>query len=316
LLDQVRSAMRLRHYSYRTEQQYVSWIRRFILFHNRRHPMEMGGPEVEAFLSHLATDRDVSASTQAQALASLLFLYRAVLELDLPWMSGIVRARRPRHVPVVLTRSEVRRVLAQLPGVYGLLGSLLYGAGLRLTEGLSLRVKDMDLGRRLLIVRNGKGAKDRITVLPAQLTAPLRQHLVQVRAAHELAIQQGYGGVELPHALAVKYPRAHLEWGWQFVFPAPRPSRDPRTGTWRRHHLYPDTFQRHVKYALHRAHITKPASSHTFRHSFATHLLESGCDIRTVQELLGHASVKTTQIYTHVLNRGGLAVMSPLDLPP
>jgi integron integrase len=316
LLDQVRSAMRLRHYSYRTEQQYVSWIRRFILFHNRRHPMEMGGPEVEAFLSHLATDRDVSASTQAQALASLLFLYRAVLELDLPWMSGIVRARRPRHVPVVLTRSEVRRVLAQLPGVYGLLGGLLYGAGLRLTEGLCLRVKDMDLERRLVIVRNGKGAKDRITVLPVQLTDPLRQHLVQVRAAHELAIQQGYGGVDLPHALAVKYPRAHLEWGWQFVFPAPRPSRDPRTGAWRRHHLYPDTFQRHVKYALHRAHITKPASSHTFRHSFATHLLESGCDIRTVQELLGHASVKTTQIYTHVLNRGGLAVMSPLDLPP
>jgi integron integrase len=316
LLDRVRSEIRLRHYSYRTEQQYVAWIRRFILFHHKRHPASMGPAEITSFLSHLASDRDVAAATQAQALAALLFLYRHVLSVDLPWMQGYVRARRPKHIPTVLTREEVRRTLAELPGVHGLLGAVLYGAGLRLTEGLTLRIKDLDLERRALIVRDGKGARDRVSVIPDRLCAVLELHLAQVRREHEQALLQGYAGVALPNALARKYPGAHLDWGWQFVFPASRPSRDPRSGRWRRHHLYPDTFQRHFKEALHRAAILKPASSHTLRHSFATHLLESGADIRTVQELLGHASVKTTQIYTHVLNRGGgLAVRSPLDLP-
>jgi integron integrase len=315
LLDQVRTAIRVRHYSYRTEQQYVHWVRRFIVYHRMRHPEQMGGREVEAFLSHLATERDVSASTQAQALAALLFLYRQVFNQDLPWLNGVVRARRPRHTPVVFTRGEVRRVLEQMPGVHGLLGRLLYGAGLRLSEGLSLRVKDLNLEQGILVVRNGKGAKDRISMIPEKLREPMRHHLDAVKSAHLLALSQGYGGVALPYALERKYPRAHLEWAWQFVFPAPKPSRDPRSGAWRRHHLYPDTFQRQVKEALRRAGVEKPASSHTFRHSFATHLLESGSDIRTVQELLGHSSVKTTQIYTHVLNRGGLATRSPLDLP-
>ena len=314
LLDRVREAIRVRHYSYRTEQQYVAWIRRFILFHGKRHPLTMGGPEVSAFLSHLASERDVAAATQAQALAALLFLYRNVLQMDLPWLGDIVRARRPKRIPVVLTRDEVQRVLAMLPEPHALLGATLYGAGLRLTEGLTLRVKDLDLARRTLVVRNGKGAKDRVSVIPEKLQPRLFAHLEQVRLAHEQAKQSGYAGVELPHALERKYPGAHLEWGWQFVFPAPRPSRDVRTGRWRRHHIQGDSFQRQFKNALRRAGIEKPASSHSLRHSFATHLLETGSDIRTVQELLGHASVKTTQIYTHVLNRGGLAVRSPLDL--
>lgn len=313
LLDLVRRELRVRHYSYRTEQQYLAWIRRFIRFHGVRHPSSMGATEVETFLSHLATDRDVAVATQAQALSALLFLYRHVLSTDLPWLDGIVRARRPKRIPVVLNRSEVRAALSELPMPHRLLGSLLYGAGLRLTEGLSLRIKDLDLAHRSLIVRDGKGAKDRVSVVPRALCDSLRDHLVQARAAHNLAISQGFGGVSLPHALKRKYPRAHLEWGWQFVFPAATPSRDPRSGGWRRHHLYADTFQRNFKEALRRAGIVQPASSHTLRHSFATHLLESGADIRTVQEILGHASVRTTQLYTHVLNRGGLAVRSPLD---
>lgn len=314
LLDRVREAIRVRHYSYRTEQQYVAWIRRFILFHGKRHPLTMGGPEVSAFLSHLAADRDVAAATQAQALAAMLFLYRHVLEVDLPWIGDIVRARRPKRIPVVLTRDEVQRVLAMLPEPHALLGATLYGAGLRLTEGLTLRVKDLDLPRRSLVIRNGKGAKDRVSVIPEKLVPRLVAHLEEVLRAHEEAKQSGYAGVELPRALARKYPGAHLEWGWQFVFPAPRPSRDQRTGLWRRHHIQGDGFQRNFKTALRRAGIDRPASSHSLRHSFATHLLETGADIRTVQELLGHTSVKTTQIYTHVLNRGGLAVRSPLDL--
>lgn len=314
LLDRVREAIRVRHYSYRTEQQYVAWIRRFILFHDKRHPLLMGGPEVSSFLSHLASERDVSASTQAQALAALLFLYRHVLEVDLPWLGDVVRARRPKRIPVVLTRDEVQRVLALLPEPHALFGATLYGAGLRLTEGLTLRVKDLDFSHRTLVIRNGKGAKDRVSVIPEKLIPRLRDHLDRVRFAHEQAKQAGYAGVELPHALARKYPGAHLEWGWQFVFPAPQPSRDPRTGLWRRHHVQGDSFQRCFKTALRRAGIEKPASSHSLRHSFATHLIETGADIRTVQELLGHASVKTTQIYTHVLNRGGLGVRSPLDL--
>jgi integron integrase len=314
LLDQVRDALRVRHYSYRTEQAYVGWIRRFILFHGKRHPSSLGSDAIADFLSSLARDRNVSASTQAQALASLLFLYRSVLDVDLPWVENVVRARRPKHIPVVLTRAEVKRVLAELAGDYWLVASLLYGSGLRLSEGLRLRVKDIDLVRRELIVRNGKGAKDRVTVVPVALVDPLRRQLEHVRSAHDEALTRGYGGVELPFSLESKYPRAHLDLAWQYFFPMARPSRDPRSGVWRRHHMLEDTMQRQVKEAVRRSGISRPASSHTFRHSFATHLLESGADIRTVQELLGHASVKTTQIYTHVLNSGGLIVRSPLDL--
>jgi integron integrase len=290
LLDQVRLAVRLRHYSYRTEQQYVAWIRRFILFHGKRHPRDLGAREVTSFLSYLATERDVAAATQAQALAALLFLYRHVLEADLPWLDSVVRTRRPKRIPVVLTRAEVRRALAYMPETSGLVASLLYGGGLRLMEALRLRVKDVDLDRCQLIVRNGKGAKDRMTVLPRAMVTPLRLHLEDVRERHMDALARGFGGVELPHALALKYPRAHLDWGWQYVFPAERPSRDPRSDAWRRHHLLKEAIQRHVKRALRQA------------------------GIRTVQELLGHASVKTTQIYTHVLNQGGLVVRNPLDL--
>jgi integron integrase len=283
LLDRVRDEIRLRHYNYRTEQQYVAWVRRFILFHGKRHPIQMGGAEVSAFLTHLASDRDVAVATQAQALAAILFLYRCVLKLELAWIDGFVRARRPKRIPVVLTRGEIRRVFAEMTGPSGLLGALLYGAGLRLSEGVSLRVKDLDLTRRTLVVRGGKGAKDRITVGPERLCGALRAHLVPVRAQHDLAAARGVASVALPHALERKSPRAHLDWGWQFVFPAAEASRDPRSGRWRRHHFNPDTFQRHFKQALRRARIEKPASSHTLRHSFATHLLESGADIRTVQ---------------------------------
>jgi integron integrase len=315
LLDRVREAIRVRHYSYRTEQQYVAWIRRYILFHGRRHPQDLGGEHVESFLSHLATARRVAAATQAQALAALLFLYKHVLNVALPWLDSVVRARRPKRLPVVLSQTEVLRVLAHLEGPWALVASLLYGSGLRVLECLRLRVKDVDLRRRTIIVRDGKGAKDRVTVLPDSLVQPLRTHLATIRQRHEQALAQGYAGVELPHALTRKYPRAHLELGWQYVFPAPRPSLDPRTGTVRRHHLALKAVQRRVKQAVRAAGIDKPASCHTFRHCFATHLLEGGADIRTVQELMGHASVKTTQIYTHVLNRGGLATRSPLDRP-
>jgi integron integrase len=313
LLDRVRVALRVRHYSYRTEQQYVGWIRRYILHHGRRHPDELNGTHVESFLSHLAIQRQVSAATQAQALAALLFLYKHVLNADLPWLGSVIRATRPKRLPAVLTHEEVRRVLALLPPPHSLIASLLYGSGLRLMEALRLRVKDVDLQQRTVIVRDGKGMKDRVTVLPQSLCAPLERQLQAVRAAHLAACAAGFGGVELPHALARKYPSAHLELAWQYVFPAGKPSRDPRSGTWRRHHVYHDSLQRRVKQAVRAAGIDKPASCHTFRHSFATHLLEAGSDIRTVQELMGHSSVKTTQIYTHVLNRGGLGVRSPLD---
>jgi len=313
LLDQVRNHLRALHYSYRTEQQYLFWVRRFILFHDKRHPADMAAAEVEAFLTHLAVDRQVSASTQNQALAALLFLYQKVLQVELPWLDGIVRAKQSRYLPVVLTPDEARDVLSQLQGEYWLIGSLLYGAGLRLREALTLRVKDVQFDYRQLIVRSGKGGKDRSAILPDALAAPLQQHLVAVRARHESAVRSGFAGVELPHALERKYPHAHLEWGWQYVFPAKRPSRDPRSGALRRHHVYPESVQRHVKTAVRAAGVAKPASCHTFRHSFATHLLERGYDIRTVQELLGHKDVKTTQIYTHVMRRGANAVQSPLD---
>ena len=313
LLDVMRDRLRTLRYSYRTEQQYLHWVRRYVLFHQKRHPRDLAGAEIEAFLTHLAVDRKVSASTQNQALAAMLFLYQKVLDVDLPWLENVVRAKRSRHIPVVLTHTEVRTVLAQLDDDYWLIATLLYGAGLRLQEALQLRVKDVDFGQSQIVVRDGKGAKDRVTVLPEAVVEPLQRHLAAVKQQHERAMRKGFGGVELPFAVERKYPHAHLEWGWQYVFPARSPSRDPRTGAWRRHHMFPDTVQRHVKQAVRAARIDKPASCHTFRHSFATHLLERGYDIRTVQELLGHKDVKTTQIYTHVMRKGANAVQSPMD---
>jgi len=313
LLDSVRAEIQLRHYSYRTEKAYVDWIRRFILFHGRRHPREMGGTEVREFLSYLASDRQVSPATQGQALAALLFLYKRVMNVDLPWIDNVVRAHRPKRLPTVLTREEARHVIAQMSGVHRLIAGLLYGSGLRLLEALRLRVKDVDFYHRRILVRDGKGMKDRVTILSASAGEDLQIHLRNVRLLHEHAILRGFGGVELPHALARKYPRAYLQWGWQYVFPAARPSTDPRTGELRRHHVHEESVQRQVRTAARAARIEKPVSPHTFRHSFATHLLETGYDIRTVQELLGHKDVSTTQIYTHVMAPGSNPVRSPLD---
>jgi integron integrase len=313
LLEQVRDRLRTLHYSYRTEQQYLQWIRRFILFHDKRHPRTMSAPELEAFLTHLAVTRQVSASTQNQALAALLFLYQRVLDLKLPWLTEVVRAKPSRYLPVVLTHKEVRAVLAKLEDEYWLIGSILYGGGLRLQEALQLRVKDVDFDLRQLVIRSGKGGKDRMTILPEVVVDPLQRHLEVVRAQHSQAMKRGHGGVELPFALERKYPAAPFEWGWQYVFPATSASRDPRSGAVRRHHVFPDTVRRHIKHAIQAAGIDKPATCHTFRHSFATHLLERGYDIRTVQELLGHKDVKTTQVYTHVMRKGANAVQSPLD---
>ena len=313
LLDQVRDQIRLKHYSIRTERVYCEWVKRFIRFHNYRHPEEMGAAEVEAFLSDLAVRRTVSASTQNQALAALLFLYKQVLKLDLPWLGEVVRAKKPQRLPVVLTIAEVQRVLMQLQGELWLATSLLYGSGMRLMEVLRLRVKDVDFARHEILVRDGKGMKDRVTLLPQRLFTPLKQHLQTVRAVHQQELTAGRGDVYLPFALAKKYPKAPTDWAWQYVFPAPGLSVDPRSGAVRRHHVDEKRLQRAFKAAIRAAEIHKLATPHTLRHSFATHLLESGQDIRTVQELLGHADVKTTQIYTHVLNRGGLGVISPLD---
>lgn len=313
LLDQLRDQIRLKHYSIRTERVYCEWVKQFIRFHNYRHPEEMGAAEVEAFLSDLAVRRNVAASTQNQALAALLFLYKQVLKLDLPWLGEVVRAKKPVRLPVVLTVAEVQQVLAQLQGELWLAGSLLYGSGMRLMEVLRLRVKDVDFARYEILVRDGKGMKDRVTLLPQRLLTPLKQHLQTVRAAHQQELAAGRGDVYLPFALAKKYPTAPTDWAWQYVFPAAGLSVDPRSGAVRRHHLDEKRLQRAFKTAIRTAEIHKLATPHTLRHSFATHLLESGQDIRTVQELLGHADVKTTQIYTHVLNRGGLGVISPLD---
>ncbi|HET6546657.1 MAG TPA: integron integrase [Rhodanobacteraceae bacterium] len=313
LLDQVRDRIRVKHYSLRTEQAYVGWIRRFILANGKRHPRELGGAEVGRFLTWLASERNVAAGTQNQALAALLFLYREVLDTELPWLDDVVRARRPRRVPVVLSRDEVHRLLAQLEGREWLMAGLLYGAGLRLMECLRLRVKDVDFGRREITVREGKGDKDRHVPLPQTLVDALRGQMASARLLHASDLAAGFGAVHLPHALARKYPNAAREWGWQYVFPASHRARDPRSGEVRRHHLDENVLQRAVKNARARAQIVKPATCHTLRHSFATHLLEAGSDIRTVQELLGHANVSTTQIYTHVLNRGGHGVLSPLD---
>ena len=313
LLEQVREQIRLRHYSIRTEKVYLEWVKRFIRFHKYRHPQEMGAAEVEAFLSHLAVRRDVAASTQNQALSAILFLYKQVLQIELPWMDGVIRARRPQRLPVVLTRDEVASVLAQLDGTLWLVGSLLYGSGMRLMEVLRLRVKDVEFARGEILIRDGKGQKDRVTMLPRKLAAPLQLHLERVRTLHQQDLQEGFGRANLPHALARKYPNAAAEWAWQFVFPSINRSADPRSGGIFRHHLHEKTIQRAIRNAVRRVGLHKPATPHTLRHSFATYLLESGQDIRTVQELLGHADVKTTQIYTHVLNRGGMGVLSPLD---
>ena len=313
LLDELRDQIRLKHYSIRTERVYCEWVKQFIRFHNYRHPEEMGAAEVEAFLSDLAVHRNVAASTQNQALAALLFLYKQVLKLDLPWLGEVVRAKKPVRLPVVLTVTEVQQVLVQLQGELWLAASLLYGSGMRLMEVLRLRVKDVDFARHEILVRDGKGMKDRVTLLPQRLFTPLKQHLQTVRAAHQQELAAGRGDVYLPFALAKKYPKAPTDWAWQYVFPAAGLSVDPRSGAVRRHHVDEKRLQRAFKAAIRAAEIHKLATPHTLRHSFATHLLESGQDIRTVQELLGHADVKTTQIYTHVLNRGGLGVISPLD---
>ena len=313
LLQQVRNQMRTRHYSYRTEQSYLHWIREFILFHNKRHPSSLSSEDIGDFLTHLAVKREVSASTQNQALAALLFLYRRVLLLDLPKLENVARAKKGVRMPVVLTRQEVAAVLSQLKPTTWLMASLLYGSGLRLSECLRLRVKDVDFAYRQITVRDGKGGRDRVTVLPDTLVQPLQGHLVRVKSLHTQDLRNGGGAVLLPTALARKYPNAAQEWGWQFIFPAAKPSRDPLSAGIYRHHVGEWVLQSAVKDAVRKAGINKPASCHTFRHSFATHLLEAGSDIRTVQELLGHKDVSTTMIYTHVLNRGGRGVRSPLD---
>ncbi len=313
LLDRVREALRSRHYSRRTEEAYIAWIRRYIFFHGKRHPAEMGGPEVTRFLTALAVEGRVAASTQNQALSALLFLYREVLGVELPWLDDVVRAKRPDRLPVVLTRDEVRALLERLSGAPRLMACLLYGAGLRVLECCRLRVQDVDFGSNRIVVRGGKGDKDRMTMLPATVKTDLVRHLAAVRDQHQRDLAIGAGWVELPTALARKYSHAGREWVWQWVFPATRTYLDRATGQRRRHHLHETVLQREVKHAVSRAGIPKRASPHTLRHSFATHLLEDDYDIRTVQELLGHRDVTTTQIYTHVLNRGPAAVRSPAD---
>ena len=314
LLDQLRECIRYRHYSLRTEQAYVHWVKRFIFFHDKRHPKEMGGPEVEAFLSHLANVGKVAVSTHQQALSALLFLYREVLKQDLPWMTDMGRPKTPKRLPVVLTEVEVRRVLDRIDDqTHQLMARLLYGTGMRLMECVRLRVKDIEFERREIVVRSGKGDKDRVTMLPGALLAALQGHLEKVREIWLADRAANRPGVQLPNALERKYPNASTEWGWFWVFPAASEAKDPQTGIIRRHHLFEQNLQRAIKSAVRKAGVAKPATTHTLRHSFATHLLQSGYDIRTLQELLGHSDVSTTMIYTHVLNRGGRGVVSPLD---
>jgi integron integrase len=313
LLDQVRSLLRVRHYSYQTEQTYLKWIRRYIFFHNVKHPAEMGKTEVEGFLSHLAVEGNVSASTQNQALFALLFLYKEVLQVDLPWLNEFTPAKKSSRVPIVLTKDEVKLIFKHLTGTNYLIANLLYGAGLRLHEALRLRVKDLDFGFRQIIVRDGKGANDRFTVLPTSIVELLQKQLQETQKIHEQDLRRGFGQVYLPFALERKYPNAGKEWAWQYVFPSKSMSVNPRTGESGRHHLSPSTLQKAFRDALRKSRIAKNASPHTLRHSFATHLLQDGYDIRTIQNLLGHKELSTTMIYTHVLQNNRLGVKSPLD---
>jgi integron integrase len=313
LLDQTRDVLRLKHYSLRTERSYCDWIERFIRFHQLRHPKEMGAAEITQFLTHLARVGNVSAATQNQALSALLFLYQQVIKQEVGWIDQVERAKKPQRIPVVLTRGEVRRIFACMHGTPRLMAGLLYGSGLRLMECVRLRMKDVDFGYARITVRDGKGAKDRVTMLPVNLAAHLGRHLAKVKAQHEQDLEDGFGEVYLPDALERRYRGAARSWAWQFMFPSSRISVDPRTGVWRRHHVDENVLQVAVKHAVRASGVNKPASCHTLRHSFATHLLENGYDIRTVQELLGHKDVSTTMIYTHVLNRPGIGVKSPLD---
>lgn len=313
LLDQVRDVIRVKHYSYKTEKTYVLWVKRFIIYHNKRHPMEMGEQEISQFLTFLAVQEHVASSTQNVALNAIVFLYKHVLHKELGDFTDISWAKRPKRLPVVLNRAEVKALFSQLQGRENIMASLLYGSGLRLIECLRLRVKDIDFNQGQITVRCGKGGKDRVTMLPRIIIESLQRHLKYVQLLHEQDLVEGYGSVELPFALEKKYGHAAKEWGWQYVFPASVRSVDPRSGCERRHHLDETVLQKAVKEAVRKAHITKNVGCHTLRHSFATHLLESGYDIRTIQELLGHNDVRTTMIYTHVLNRGGMGVKSPLD---
>lgn len=313
LLDQVRDRLRVKHYSIRTEQAYVDWIKRYIRFHDKRHPKDLGARDLEAFLTHLAVVGKVAAATQNQAKSAVLFLYREVLEIALPWLDNVTQAKAPKRLPVVLTVSEVQAVMAGFAGTHALIARLLYGSGMRLMEAVRLRVKDIEFTRREILVREGKGFKDRVTMLPEAVIPALTSHLAKVKALHDEDIGLGLGEVYLPDALDKKYPAAGREWGWQYVFPARQLSVDPRSGKRRRHHVDEKGMQRAMKQAVHDAGLVKPATPHSLRHSFATHLLQAGYDIRTVQELLGHSDVSTTMIYTHVLNKGGRGVTSPLD---
>ena len=313
LLDRVRQAIRQRHYSPRTEEAYVFWIRRYIFFHKLRHPAEMGADELNAFLSHLAVEKRVSASTQTQALSALMFLYRSVLATEVGLLEGVVRAKRPRRLPVVLTRDEVRTLFAHMTGVTLVVCRLLYGSGLRLLEGLCLRVKDIDFERNQIAVRDGKGRKDRMTLLAASCVPSLREHLIEVRRIHESDLRVGLGRAPLPEAFGLKYRGADRQWGWQYVFPASSHYIDRVTGFRHRHHLHESVVQKAIAEAARRAGICRPTSPHTLRHSFATELLRDGCDLRTIQDLLGHSDVSTTMIYTHVLHRGGRGLVSPAD---
>jgi len=314
LLDQYRDALRVKHYSPRTEDTYTQWVRNFILFHNKRHPKEMGIPEIGQFLTHLASDKQISASSQNQALSSILFLYRHVLRVSLDEESLLqFRPQRSKTLPTVLSKDEIKLVFAKLSGVYKLIAQVMYGGGLRVMETMRLRIKDLDFENQQIIVRDGKGENDRFTIFPETLLAPLQFHLQQVKLIHQQDLADGYGAVYLPNALGRKYPLANREWIWQYVFPAPERSKDKRTGIIRRHHIHETAVQKSVREAARKAGINKHVTPHTFRHSFATHLLQNNYDIRTIQELLGHKDVKTTMIYTHVLNRGASAVRSPLD---
>ncbi len=313
LVDQVRKAIRVKHYSYRTEQTYIYWIKKFILFNNKRHPNEMGEKEINRFLTYLAVNRKVAASTQNQALCAILFLYRHVLKKQIGWIDKLERAKNPKTIPVVLSGKEVESVLLQFQGVVWIVVSLLYGSGLRLMEALRLRVKDIDFDYNQITLRDAKGHKDRLSLLPMAVKEPLKKHLQRVKFLHQKDLDEGFGLVYLPYALQRKYPNANSEWIWQYVFPASTRYYDPDDKIHRRHHLHESVVQRAMKSAVHKAGIQKKASCHTLRHSFATHLLENGYDIRTVQELLGHSDVRTTMIYTHVLNKGGMGVQSPLD---